>query len=898
MGMGTSTLLKEFEERTYIDQQFDDTLFISVECGKLAGPQTSYSPFIDILEAFHPSNQSKINKKIVRKAIPIIEKNAHDWLPLLPGISSFVKAEIKTATKASDIGLASENYTQADKGKKLKYQYRNTILKIASCCRILVLIISDVQWIDTQSCDLLLDLSKEALRHNLVLILTYHQEKLEEKSPLNDVLSEMRDMRLPMISLKGWSVEEVDTYLRITFGEILDPNLAEWLQDLCNGQPWFINEYLTLLGEKNIIESADGKYKLNGQIKRNASGELEPEGELKNILPPRNIHDVLKERIEKLQEDKQYILQIGAVQGKRFVSVVIERCLSKQKQKQEIMKYLNEIEDQHHLISRCKDKEWTGIKSEEFTFFLTLMQQLIYDKLFVDSRSEIHLKIAKILEEISKDIFSKNLQQTAQQKLMSHIARHYDLGDDPLLASHYYLRAAESAFYDGALKTTSELCQQALDKIRSLPENVEYDKLRGEIIQLKLLASERWWRGNPSGDDPRMSEEESLIEEAEYAALRSNNLSLLARIKFIKGKIFVTTNNLDSAVEEMNEALQMAKIEKDPLAKFFIMSELGHQIVGRRSIHVDTTFDSGLDLQHNAHKFYFENLQKLQLKPEIKVDLDRHLYQLKARIGIAEFDRSDYGKAIQWLVDSIDGIKQLKRQEDQDLSWPLNFLAQVYTAIGQFEDAEKKLKEAIALQNGEEEPSAVRGNNWALLGKLYMEWGRIKDAEKPLTKGWKETQDAWMVAVVPVVRNYYAELLMHPEYKSRDLSMAERLLWDTIKDVDTTKFYRSKILAFSLLGKLALTQTDIGSAVKYSTKAIDDLQKMKIMPLLRMEEVFFNHYCALRATPDRQSEAKSYLKNAHNILQQKANSLKNEKYKNTFLDRVPISREILSAVNS
>jgi hypothetical protein len=80
------------------------------------------------------------------------------------------------------------------------------------------------------------------------------------------------------------------------------------------------------------------------------------------------------------------------------------------------------------------------------------------------------------------------------------------------------------------------------------------------IAELKLLASEIWWRGKPGGDPGMSSEEESLVQEAEFAAVRSQDLSLWTRIKFLKGKMFITTLNLENAVEEMNEALQMAKI--------------------------------------------------------------------------------------------------------------------------------------------------------------------------------------------------------------------------------------------------------------------------------------------------------------------------------------------------
>ena len=252
-----------------------------------------------------------------------------------------------------------------------------------------------------------------------------------------------------------------------------------------------------------------------------------------------------------------------------------------------------------------------------------------------------------------------------------------------------------------------------------------------------------------------------------------------------------------------------------------------------------------------------------QVKPDIQVDLNRHVYLLKATIGIGEFDLWNYGKALKLINESIDELKRLKTL--QILPWPLNYQAQVYTAIGQFEKAENTLLEAIALLNGEE-PSAIRGNNLALLGKLYLEWGDVSKAEEPLMRGWKETQEAWMIPVVPIVRIYYAELLMNANYINRDLSMAVSLLQDNIKEVEDIKFYHNRIFAYSLLGKISLIRGDLDTAVNNSTLAVKYLQKMGAIPLVRIEEVFFNHYSVLKATSDYQDEADIYLKQAYRIL--------------------------------
>ena len=64
-----------------------------------------------------------------------------------------------------------------------------------------------------------------------------------------------------------------------------------------------------------------------------------------------------------------------------------------------------------------------------------------------------------------------------------------------------------------------------------------------------------------------------------------------------------------------------------------------------------------------------------------------------------------------------------------------NFLGQVYVAMGLFEDAEEVLRYSIDLVDDRNNPNPWKGYNQALLGKLYIEWQRIDDAENPMLEG-------------------------------------------------------------------------------------------------------------------------------------------------------------------
>ena len=128
----------------------------------------------------------------------------------------------------------------------------------------------------------------------------------------------------------------------------------------------------------------------------------------------------------------------------------------------------------------------------------TLIQQRFYNELTHTYRADYHCEIAKTLEEILNDAFKENYQLPviSRQKFIIQIARHFDLGNSPLSAAKYYFEGGQSSFYKGALKEASDLCNRALQKVVSLPEgDINNDKLYAEIIQIKILASEIWWRG-------------------------------------------------------------------------------------------------------------------------------------------------------------------------------------------------------------------------------------------------------------------------------------------------------------------------------------------------------------------------------------------------------------------
>jgi tetratricopeptide (TPR) repeat protein len=880
-GMGKAALLRELEKRIRDHTQLGEAEFITVRCSRSIGQVNPFQPFAEVLYAL--SNPATDRRSMAKKAISIMKETAPDWLEALPLIGRFAKPIVKTGSMILDTALTLDSSKQIDRSNVKILQYLNTITRLASNYRPLVIILLDAQWIDNSSCELLLRLAHIAPSHNLVVIATYRPENLDERHQLTITRQELQNENLcEIISLQGWNVDELKTYIKQRYGSELNTNLAAWLLYLCNGEPLFVTQFLSLLEQEGIIRLTMRGYMLDGDL-IHESNDWKVEGALEKVLPMKSTEDLLKQRVPLLDKGDLHILQAGATQGQRFMSTVLARLLSREEV--EFAVYLKELRDRSSIITLEHEEEWLRTRSDVYRFAFNLMQQVFYNQLSPFVRTQYHGNIAKILESILQEMPS------APRKVKLEIAKHYSLGGFPLKAASFCLQAAQSTFRDGALAETRKLCDMALESMsKSTKGTVESDKLYAETIQLKLLSSEILWRG-AFGDQNISFEENNLVLKAEAAAIRTRDASLIARIKLLKGKV-IQTSNLNRAIEVMREALEIAKEGSDLVAQFYILSQLGHLIVGMRAPDGSAlTFDSGLELLYEAHRIYTNHLKSRDDLDQS--ELSRYLHILESRIGVGEFDRGNFDEAICWLTVSIDGLRKLNRQED--LQWPLNFIAQTYIAMGFYEEAEKLLIEAKALPLGSDVGlSPVVATNLALLGKLYLEWGRIKDAEKPLVEGWNNAQKLWTAAVISTVRNYYAELLMHPESTLYNLTLSKTMLQETIIETERTKFYRSMITARSLMGKLALMETDLKGAIEYSSSAVEQLEKMGTMPLVRTEEIYFNHYNVLRASHNY-PEAERYLKLAYDIIMRKASTIKNEKYRKLFLENVVLNRMIISA---
>jgi predicted ATPase len=870
-GMGKSEFLAVVQALQ--ESELKKSRFAFGYCYEDIGAQDAFYPLLEIIGSLRHSPRNKSG--VTALALSLINEAGPDLVQIIPGVGPAVTAGVKAAAITGQ-WLFGTRQDQLMTARTLAAQYSNIISKIASRHRPLILVIEDAHWIDEASCDLLARLLPRIGKQSLAFILSYRPSHLNEAHPLKRVQRQAQAQNVAQtILLEGLTETQVQRYLEARFGNSPTTQFPAWLVHLCNGNPLFVSQYLTLLEDSKIITLEKNSYSLKGRIERTAG-----DWHLSlNIPVPSSIEAVLEQRIQRLIEDDRKMLQSASVQGQDFVSSILSRLL--QVDEIEILPRLRTLVENHRVIRYGAEAEPVlAQEADVYSFEHVLMHRVFYKKLSPRERVLYHQRIAQILELAIK------ADANPQRKIIIEIARHYHLGNTPLLAANYYYFAACSTFAIGALKETAELCRLALEQVRSTylsPQ--DKDVLHVGIILLFLSATEmRWHKDTESQNELSLTK---LVEEGFALALRHGADSLVAQLQFMQGKILLANASLPEAVAAMEKALEIARSTNNKVAEFEILSHLANLIKVEE-------LDEGIELSYQAHRLYKEHIEPFHT-PSNQTEITRHYHRLQGFIGVGEFDRGNYDEAIKWIQSSISGFKQQKMQDD--LLRAFNYLGQAFIVTGLFERAEAILKESVDFLKEDDTPHPWRGYNYALLGKLYIEWQRCEEAARYIMHGLKETEAARQVDLGRHVTAYYIELLMQTDCDVGDLSEARRQLELQLAAANDSGFHDAQISALSRMAQLELYVGNTALAVEYSAQAVQHLEKLNMkVPVIRAEEILFNHYRVLGSLVEHASEALSYLEKADAILQQKAYTLKDEGHRRLFLERVPISRAIASAL--
>ena len=393
-------------------------------------------------------------------------------------------------------------------------------------------------------------------------------------------------------------------------------------------------------------------------------------------------------------------------------------------------------------------------------------------------------------------------------------------------------------------------------------------------LHVLLSASQRWWRP----DDTPQLPVSRLVAEASAIAASSDDPTVKAIARHAEGMYLIATSGLPPAIAVFEEAARHGRDSTDPYALIDALSELGHHLAGQ-------DLPRTLRLLTEAHRLV-DALDQRELAVLVRAG------RISGFIGVAHFDAERFDEGEEWLRRSLTQL-EAAGIVDQFLMIS-NYLGQLLIAAGRHDEGRAVLARAIDRTPRESHASMHLGYNLGLLGKLELEAGRPAVAEPLIRDGWRHLADTQHASVRPILRNYLAELLIHPGYGQRDLDAADTLLTETVADTRRTGFRRSEINALALHAQVRAELGDLDRAAALAGEAATRVRAAGALPALRTEEVFLVHHDVLRRQ-QHDREADDALRLAYTVLMDKAATIHDPARRAVFLTRVPVSAAIVAA---
>ena len=172
-----------------------------------------------------------------------------------------------------------------------------------------VLVLDDLQWVDSASLQLIRHLVMTLEGGALLIIGTYRSSELPATHPLNDTLVTLRrEMAVEVIRLDGLGPDEVISYVEAAAGRTIvnsELAMAHALYDETDGNPFFLGEVL-----RHLIETH--------AVSQDSSGRWFAEKQLTRTVLPESVRQVVLSRVNALGDTARTILPAAAVVGREF----------------------------------------------------------------------------------------------------------------------------------------------------------------------------------------------------------------------------------------------------------------------------------------------------------------------------------------------------------------------------------------------------------------------------------------------------------------------------------------------------------------------------------------------------------------------------------------------------
>jgi adenylate cyclase len=429
-GMGKTTLVEECLSRCG---------GFWVARGKCSERLAKTDAFVPILEVLEDLIRRSDGSRVAR----LLSQTAPSWY------ARIATAQSIAGQTAAARGLASP--------EKLKLQFLTFVKELARQTPI-AFFVDDLHWADEATVDLLAYIATRSAGTATALIVTFRGDELKLlQSAFCSVKLELARRHVcSEIPLNSLSPADVDFYLAAKFpGHDFPPILGQLVHTRTNGNPLFMTELLLDLQSQGVLSLEEGRWRLT-----------KPAAEIKTQLP-KSAAAVIKRKMERLTEAEREVLEVAAVEGTEFDSVIVAATLDRSEESVEGV--LSTVERVNGLVAYLRDDEFANKRrTSRYQFVHVLYHEALYPARERARRERLSLRIGEALVTCYGD---------RAEAIAPKLALLFETAREWPRAAQFYEQGARSALRLPAHREAEELARRGLQVLAELPAGRQRDGL-------------------------------------------------------------------------------------------------------------------------------------------------------------------------------------------------------------------------------------------------------------------------------------------------------------------------------------------------------------------------------------------------------------------------------------
>lgn len=443
-GVGKSRLMAELKKR--IDSE--DILCLEGRAISI-GKNLSFHPIIDTIKNWadiHDNDTTHESAaKLKRKIQRVIPDGADEIFAFVATLMG-----MRLSGKYSDLVKDIEG----DALIQLILKHVRELLINAARIIPLVIITEDLHWADTSSIEFMESLYRLAETQKILFINIFRTGYEQTGQRIVRTIQERYPDHYLQIYLQPLDRRQNEILINNLLSiDKLPDQFREKLLERAGGNPFFTEEIV-----RSVID--DGSVVIK-------NGEFQSTDKMNQVVIPQTINDVLLTRIGHLEEKTQSLVKIASVIGRSFFYRILKDVVKSVEDVDMRLGYLKEAQLIH---------EQKRMDELEFLFKHALTQEVAYESNLHQKRKELHLKVAKSIEQI----FNERIHE-----FYGVLAHHYSKGEDLEKAEEYLIKAGEEALKSSASSEAVNFFMEAL-KLQFLKHGREGDPERVAALERKI----------------------------------------------------------------------------------------------------------------------------------------------------------------------------------------------------------------------------------------------------------------------------------------------------------------------------------------------------------------------------------------------------------------------------